>query len=115
MEPTAFTPGEDHPKQGSSGLEVLLRKGFNTGVSYMYVCLFEVFQWCKAVKLLEKRKKIILISCFGEISGSRRMKRNILYNISKSFLSNTGRWITCRKCRNDIMLINIVHRQGSIK
>ncbi|CAN6885480.1 unnamed protein product, partial [Brassica oleracea] len=94
MEPSAFTPGEDHPKQESSSLEDLLRKDFNTGISYMYASLFEVFQRCKAVKLLGKRRKITLISCFGEISGSRRMKRNILYNISKSFPSNTGRWIT---------------------
>ncbi|KAF5778638.1 putative H(+)-transporting two-sector ATPase [Helianthus annuus] len=32
----------------------------------MYSSLFEVSQWCKAVDLLGKRRKITLISCFGE-------------------------------------------------
>ncbi|CDY45297.1 BnaA06g09670D [Brassica napus] len=62
----------------------------------------------------EKKRKITLISCSGEINCSRKMKRNILY-ISKSFPSHTGRWITCRRWRNDIMLIHVVHGQGSIK
>ncbi|CAN4118954.1 unnamed protein product [Withania somnifera] len=52
-----------------------------------------------------------LISCFGEISGSRGMERNILYLISKSVHSNPGWVITCR---NDIMLIHVPHGQGSI-
>nr|QKE23456.1 ATPase subunit 8 [Clerodendrum yunnanense] len=60
-------------------LEEILRKGFSTGVSYMYSSLFEVSQWCNAVDLLGKRKKITLISCFGELSGSRGMERNIFY------------------------------------
>lgn len=98
-----------------NSLEDLLRKGFSTGVSYMYSSLFEVSQWCKAVDLLGKRRKITLISCFGEISGSRGMDINILYNISKSSPSNPGRWITCRNCKNAIMLIHLVHGQGSIK
>ncbi|KAL4553940.1 hypothetical protein LXL04_039960 [Taraxacum kok-saghyz] len=66
-----------------NSLEDILRKGFSTGLSYMYSSLFEVSQWCKAVDLLGKRRKITLISCFGEISGSRGMERNILYLISK--------------------------------
>ena len=76
-----------------NNLEDILRKWFNTGVSYMYSSLFEVSQWCKAVDLLGKRRKITLISCFGEISGSRGMERNILYLIKKSSygaLSNPG-------------------------
>nr|WLE73523.1 ATPase subunit 8 [Thonningia sanguinea] len=91
-------------------LEDILRKGFSTGVSYMYSSFFEVSQWCKAVDLSGKGRKITLISCFGEISGSRGMERNILYLISKS--SYSSRWgITCR---NDIMLIHVPHGQGSI-
>ncbi|KAL3534695.1 hypothetical protein ACH5RR_003156 [Cinchona calisaya] len=91
-------------------LEEILRKGFSTGVSYMYSSLFEVSQWCKAVDLLGKRRKMTLISCFGEISGSRGMERNIFYLISKSSYStssNPGWGITCR---NDIMLI---HNEGT--
>jgi hypothetical protein len=97
-----------------NSLEDILRKGFSTGVSYMYSSLFEVSQWCNAVDLLGKRRKITLISCFGEISGSRGMERNIFYLISKSSYStssNPGWGITCR---NDIMLIHVLHGQGSI-
>ena len=96
-----------------NSLEDILRKGFSTGVSYMYSSLFEVSQWCKAVDFLGK--KITLISCFGEISGSRGMERNIFYLISKSSYStssNPGWGITCR---NDIMLIHVPHGQGRIK
>ena len=92
----------------------ILRKGFSTGLSYMYSILFEVSQWCKAVDLFGNRRKRTLISCFGEISGSRGMERNIFYLISKSsysISSNPGWGITCR---NDIMLIHVPHGQGSI-
>lgn len=94
-----------------NSLEDIPIKGFSTGVSYMYSSLFEVSQWCKAVDLLGKRRKITLISCFGEISGSRGMERNILYLISKSSYSTSSSRITCR---NDIMLIHVPHGQGSI-
>jgi len=94
-----------------NSLEDILRKGFSTGVSYMYSSLFEVSQWCNAVDFLGKRRKMTLISCFGEISGSRGMERNIFYLISKSVHSNPGWVITCR---NDIMLIHVPHGQGSI-
>lgn len=94
-----------------NSLEDILIKGFSTGVSYMYSSLFEVSQWCKAVDLLGKRRKITLISCFGEISGSRGMEKNILYLISKSSYSTSSSRITCR---NDIMLIHVLHGQGSI-
>ena len=50
-----------------NSLEDIPIKGFSTGVSYMYSSLFEVCQWCKAIDLLGKRRKITLISCFGEI------------------------------------------------
>uniref|UniRef100_A0A7N0UNP0 H(+)-transporting two-sector ATPase n=1 Tax=Kalanchoe fedtschenkoi TaxID=63787 RepID=A0A7N0UNP0_KALFE len=95
-------------------LEDILRKGFSTGVSYMYSSFLEVSQWCKAVDLLGKRRKITLISCFGEISGSRGMERNIFSIISKSSYStssNPGWGITWR---NEIMLIHVPHGQGSI-
>jgi len=94
-----------------NSLEDILRKGFRTGLSYMYSSLFEVSQWCKAVDLLGKRKKITLISCFGEISGSRGMERKIFYLISKSSYSTFSNRITCK---NDIMLIHVLHGQGSI-
>ncbi|KAE9584274.1 putative H(+)-transporting two-sector ATPase (mitochondrion) [Lupinus albus] len=99
-----------------NSLEDILRKGFSTGVSYMYSSLFEVSQWCNAVDLLGKRRKITFLSCFGEISCLRGMERNILYLISKSLYgassSNPGWRITCR---NDIMLIHVPHGQGIIK
>nr|AQK77844.1 ATPase subunit 8 [Lophophytum mirabile subsp. bolivianum] len=63
-----------------NSLEDILRKGFSTGVSYMYSSLFEVSQWCNAVDLLGKRRHGV-ISCFGEISASRGVERNILYFI----------------------------------
>ncbi|CAN6440762.1 unnamed protein product [Victoria cruziana] len=69
------------------------RKCFSTGVSYM---------------------KNTLISCFGEISGSQGMERNILYLISRSSYgtSSSPEWgITCK---NDIMLIHVPHGQGNI-
>ena len=97
-------------------LEDILRKGFSTGGSYMYSSLFEVSQWCNAVDLKGKRRKITYISCVGEISGSRGMERHIFYWISKSSYgassSNPGWRITCR---NDIMLIHVPHGQGRIK
>nr|AKZ24626.1 ATPase subunit 8 [Physalis heterophylla] len=99
--------GSKDPKS----LEDILRKGFSTGLSYMYSSLLEVSQWCKAVDFLGKRRKMTLISCFGEISASRGIERNILYLISKSVHSNP-RWVIT--CRNDIMLIHVPHGQGSI-
>nr|WML72281.1 ATPase subunit 8 [Ceratophyllum demersum] len=95
-------------------LEDLSRKGFSTGLSYMYSFFVEVSQWCNAVDLLGKRKKITFLSCFGEICGSRGMERNILSFLSKSSystFSSPGWGITCR---NDIMLIHVPHGQGSI-
>ncbi|KAL8456570.1 hypothetical protein ACS0TY_034700 [Phlomoides rotata] len=71
-------------------LEEILRKGFSTGVSYMYSSLFEVSQWCNAVDLLGKINKITLISCFGELSGSRGMESNLFYLISKSSYSTSS-------------------------
>ena len=97
-----------------NSLEDILRKGFSTGVSYMYSSLFEVSQWCNAVDLLEKKRKMTWISCFGEISAARGMEKNIFYLISKSIhitSSNPGWWITCG---DDIMLIHVLHGQGSI-
>lgn len=99
---------------GPKSLEDILRKGFSTGVSYMYSSLFEVSQWCKAVDLLGKRRKITLISCFGEISCSRGMERNIFYLISKSLYSTSSNPGWGIACRNDIMLIHVLHGQGSI-
>nr|WEV87945.1 ATPase subunit 8 [Lilium tsingtauense] len=94
-----------------NSLEDILRRALSTGVSYMYSSLFEVSQWCKTVDYSGKRRKISLISCFGEISGSRGMERNILYLISKSSYNTSSSRITCR---NDIMLIHVPHGQGSI-
>ncbi|KAB8477466.1 hypothetical protein FH972_025332 [Carpinus fangiana] len=71
-----------------------------------------VSQWCNAVDLLGKRRKITLISCFGEISGSRGMERNILYLISKSSYSTSSNPGWGIACKNDIMLIHVPHGQG---
>lgn len=76
-------------------LEDIFRKGFSTGVSYLYSSLFEVSKWCNAVDLLGKRRKITFLSCFGEISGSRGMERQILYLISKSSYNTSSSRITC--------------------
>lgn len=105
--------GNNIRSKDPNSLEDILRKGFSTGVSYMYSSLFEVSQWCNAVDLLGKRRKITLISCFGEISGSRFLERNILFYLiwKSSPYSNPGWGITCR---NDIMLIHVPHGQGSI-
>lgn len=95
-------------------LEDILRKGFSTGVSYLYSSLFEVSEWCKAVDLLGKKKKISFLSSFGELSGSRGMERNLFYLISKSssITSSNPGWVMT--CRNDIMLVHVLHVQGSI-
>nr|QRG30058.1 ATP synthase F0 subunit 8 [Phalaenopsis aphrodite subsp. formosana] len=94
-----------------NSLEDILRKGLSTGVSYMYSSLFEVSQWCQTVDLLGKRLRRTLISCFGEISGSRVIERNILYLISKSSYNTSSSRITCR---NERMLIHVLHGQGSL-
>nr|AAL32510.1 ATP synthase subunit 8 [Daucus carota] len=100
-----------------NSLEDILRKGFSTGVSYMYSSLFKVSRWCNFAYLVKKKigksSLLVRISCFGEISGSRGMERNILYLISKSSYStssNPGWGITCR---NDITLIHVPHGQKS--
>nr|AKJ25438.1 ATP synthase F0 subunit 8 [Hypseocharis bilobata] len=107
--------GKNIQSEDPNSLESILRKGFSTGISYMYSSLFEVSQWCsKAVDLLGKKRKRTFLSCFGEISASRGMERNIFYLISKSSystFSNPG-WVVA--CRNDIMLIHVLHGQGNI-
>ena len=63
------------------------------------------------IEFNENKRKRTLISCFGEISGSRVIERNMLYFISKTVHSNPGWVITCN---NDIMLIHVPHGQRSI-
>lgn len=92
-------------------LEDILKKGFRTGLSYMYSSLFEVSQWCKTVDFLGKRGKITFISSFGEISGSRGIEIKILYLISKSSYQTSSSRIACG---NEITLIHLLHGQGSI-
>ncbi|KAL5701010.1 putative ATP synthase protein ymf19 [Ranunculus cassubicifolius] len=99
------------PRNDPNSLEDILRKGFSTGVSHMYSSLFEVSQWCNAVDLLGKRRKSTLISCFGEISGSRFLERFLISDIAKSAPPVPG-WV--RTCRNDIMLIHVTVGQGII-
>ena len=97
-----------------NSLEDILRKSFRTGVSYMYSSLFEASEWCKAVDFLGKRKKISLMPCFGELSSSRGIEKNIFYLISKSSYStssNPGWGITCR---NNIMLMHVLHGQTNL-
>ena len=50
-------------------LEDISRKGFSTGLSYMYSSLSEVSQWCKTVDYLGKRKKINsqILRCYLEV------------------------------------------------
>ncbi|CAN6454896.1 unnamed protein product [Victoria cruziana] len=74
-----------------NNLEDISRKGFSTGVSYMYSYLFEVSQ-----------------------CGSRGMERNILYLISKSSYSTSSQPEWGITCQNDIMLIHVPHGQGNI-
>ncbi|KAI9385258.1 hypothetical protein POPTR_011G045912v4 [Populus trichocarpa] len=55
----------------------------------MYSSLFEVSQWCKAVDFLGK--KITLISCFGEISGSDHFDRQLkLAYVETSYDTHSG-------------------------
>nr|YP_009167270.1 ATPase subunit 8 [Ginkgo biloba]AJP33456.1 ATPase subunit 8 [Ginkgo biloba]QXE43963.1 ATP synthase subunit 8 [Ginkgo biloba] len=99
-----------------NSLEDISRRGFSTGVSHMYSSLFKVSQWCNAVDLLGKNKKITYISRSGEISGSRRMERNIPYLISKYSYSTCPNplsgWRITR--RSSIMLIHVLHGQVNI-
>jgi hypothetical protein len=94
-------------------LEDILRKGLSTGVSYMYSSLFEVSQWCQQTvdNFGKRRVRRSFISSFGEISGSRGMERKILYLIAKTSVQSSSSRITCR---NSIMLIHVLHGQGSI-
>ncbi|XBI28593.1 hypothetical protein VPH35_052783 [Triticum aestivum] len=87
--------GGEIQSKDPKNLEDISRKGFSTGLSYMYSSLSEVSQWCKTVDYLGKRRKITLISDFGEISGSRGMERQILYLISKSSYNTSSSRITC--------------------
>lgn len=95
------------PRNPLPCLEELLKKGFSTGVSYLYSSLFEVSQWCN-VDCFGKRNRAF-IYCFGEISGLRGMERNIFCLISNSYsTSSKGKTF-----RNDIMLIHVLHGQES--
>jgi len=104
------------PRNDPNSLEEISGRGFSTGVSHMYPSLFEVSQWCDAADLLGRKKKITYISRFGEISGSRRMERNIPYLIPKYSYSTypnpiSGWRITCW---DNIMLIHVLHGQVNI-
>jgi hypothetical protein len=94
-----------------NSLEDILKKGLSTGVSYMYSILFEVSQWCQTIDYFGKSLQFTLISCFGEISGSRGIDKNILYLIDQSSYNTSSSRITYR---NEIMLIHVLHGQGSI-
>nr|QOD41090.1 ATPase subunit 8 [Larix sibirica] len=101
------------PRNDPNSLEEISGRGLSTGVSHMYPSLFEVSQWCDAADLLGRMNKINYISRFGEISGSRRMERNIPYLIPKYSYSTypnplSGWRITCG---DNIMLIHVLHGQ----
>ncbi|MCL7024643.1 hypothetical protein MKW94_024880 [Papaver nudicaule] len=98
----------------ASNGESISSKGFKIGLSYMYSSLSEVSQWCHFVDLMGKGRKMTLISCFGEISGSQGMERNIFYLISKSSSSTSVNPVWGMPCKKDIMLIHVLHGQGSI-
>ena len=104
------------PRNDPNSLEEISGRGFSTGVSHMYPSFFEVSQWCDAADLLGRKNKITYISRFGEISGSRRMERNIPYLIPKYSYSTypnplSGWRITCW---DNIMLIHVLHGQVNI-
>ena len=103
--------GNQIQSKDPKNLENISRKGFRTGLSYMYSSLSEVSQWCKTVDYLGKRKQITLISDFSEISGSRGMESKIRYLISKSSYKISYSRITCWK---NIMLTHVPHVNGSI-
>lgn len=103
--------GDKIRSKDPKNLEDILRKGFSTGLSYMYSSFSEVSQWCKTVDYFGKSRKITLLSDFGEISGSRGMERQIPYLISKSSYNTSSSRITCWK---NIMLTHVLHGQGSI-
>ncbi|KAI3943821.1 hypothetical protein MKW92_018183 [Papaver armeniacum] len=84
----------DSNGKASNG-ESISSKDFSTVLSYMYSSLSEVSQWCHSVDLMGKGRKMTLISCFGEISA----------------LHNPVWGMPCKK---DIMLIHVLHGQGSI-
>ncbi|PRQ15663.1 putative H(+)-transporting two-sector ATPase (mitochondrion) [Rosa chinensis] len=50
--------GNNTRSNDPNSLEEILRKGFSTGVSYMYSSLFEVAKWCNVVDLLGKGNKM---------------------------------------------------------
>nr|ULQ69619.1 ATPase subunit 8 [Juncus alatus]ULQ69676.1 ATP synthase subunit 8 [Juncus grisebachii] len=101
--------GNKIQSKGPHSLEDILRKGLSTGVSYMYSILFEVSQWCQTIDYFGKSLKFTLISCFGEISGSRGIDKSILYLIDQSSYNTSS-----SRMRNDIMLIHVLHGQGSL-
>nr|AMC32771.1 ATPase subunit 8 [Polygala alba] len=108
--------GNNIRSKDPNSLEDILIKGFSTGVSYMYSSLFEVSQWCKAVDSFGKNRKMILISCFGEISGSREMGRTVLYMMRKTSRSIHffPGWRNSLTYRNDMMLMYVPHGQRCI-
>nr|ULQ70061.1 ATPase subunit 8 [Xyris indica] len=111
LSPYLIELGKKIQSKDPHSLEDISRKCLSTGVSYMYDCLFEVSQWWLTVDYFGKRRKISLISSFGEISGSGFLERRILYLIPKSSYNTDLSRITCR---NEIMLIHVKHGQGSI-
>nr|QXE43968.1 ATP synthase subunit 8 [Gnetum montanum]BDC46346.1 ATPase subunit 8 [Gnetum hainanense] len=118
-----------HQKRGNNirrrsnnpnSLEEILERGFSTGVSYMYSSFFEVSRWCDAANLQGGKNQItyISISRFGEIRGSRRMERSILYLIPKYSYSTypnplSGWRITCWE-KDNRMLIYFLDGQVNI-
>ncbi|KAH0689087.1 hypothetical protein KY289_016445 [Solanum tuberosum] len=65
-----------------NSLEDILRKGFSTGVSYMYSSLFEVFQWCNAVDFLVKKEEDDFNLLFRRTKWlTRNGKKHILFDL----------------------------------
>jgi hypothetical protein len=102
-------------------LEKISIKGLSNAVSYMYSSLFEVSQWSQQAvdsfgKGRVRGRRLVRISSFGEISGSRGMEKRILYLISKSSYKTDFSWITCQKeiMLKERMLIHVLHGQGII-
>ena len=91
-----------------NSLEEILRKGFSTGVSYMYSNLFEVSQWCKTIDYLGKSLKFTLIYFFGEIQGLFLIDTKILPFFSQFSYNTSSSRIPLRNAR---ILIHVLHGQ----
>ncbi|KAA0064532.1 ATPase subunit 8 [Cucumis melo var. makuwa] len=79
--PNQLVSGKNIRSKDPNSLEDLLRKGFSTGISYMYSSFKEVSQWCKVVDLLGKRRKITSLLFWRNKWLKRSRKKYILFDL----------------------------------